>query len=74
MRTVGPPSAPRPAPRATINSDNHDDWTSIEQGVRSGRIDLLLISPERLNNVRFRREVHTQRQLVGTKLPIPRRR
>jgi ATP-dependent DNA helicase RecQ len=42
---------------ATINSDNHDDWTSIEQGVRSGRIDLLLISPERLNNLRFRREV-----------------
>ncbi|MDQ3107379.1 MAG: DEAD/DEAH box helicase, partial [Actinomycetota bacterium] len=49
---------------ATINSDNHDDWSSIEQGVRSGRIDLLLISPERLNNVRFRREVLPD--LVGT--------
>ncbi len=42
---------------ATINSDNHDDWASIEQGVRSGRIDLLLISPERLDNPRFREEM-----------------
>ncbi len=49
---------------ATINSDNHDSWGEIEKGVRSGAIDLLLISPERLNNVRFRREVLPD--LVGT--------
>ncbi len=49
---------------ATINSDNHDSWSEIEAGVRKGAIDLLLISPERLNNVRFRREVLPD--LVGT--------
>jgi ATP-dependent DNA helicase RecQ len=42
---------------ATINSDNHDDWSAIEASVRAGSVDLLLISPERLNNLRFRREV-----------------
>jgi ATP-dependent DNA helicase RecQ len=42
---------------ATINSDNVDDWSSIEASVRRGEVDLLLISPERLNNVRFRRDV-----------------
>ena len=42
---------------ATINSDNVDEWSSIEADVRAGRVDLLLISPERLNNVRFRRDV-----------------
>ena len=42
---------------ATINSDNMDDWSQIEADVRAGRVDLLLISPERLNNVRFRRDV-----------------
>jgi ATP-dependent DNA helicase RecQ len=42
---------------ATINSANQDDWAEIEDRVRQGRVDLLLISPERLNNIRFRREV-----------------
>ena len=42
---------------ATINSDNMDDWSAVEADVRAGRVDLLLISPERLNNVRFRRDV-----------------
>jgi ATP-dependent DNA helicase RecQ len=42
---------------ATINSDNTDDWSAIEDAVRAGDVDLLLISPERLNNPRFRREV-----------------
>ncbi len=36
---------------ATINSDNLDDWGAIERDVLAGRVDLLLISPERLNNV-----------------------
>ena len=42
---------------ATIHSDNRADWNQIEDGVRHGRVDLLLISPERLNNPRFRAEV-----------------
>jgi ATP-dependent DNA helicase RecQ len=41
----------------TINSENRDDWSAIEGRVRAGEIDLLLISPERLNNPRFRRDV-----------------
>jgi len=41
----------------TINSENRDDWDGIEERVSAGDIDLLLISPERLNNVRFRRDV-----------------
>jgi ATP-dependent DNA helicase RecQ len=41
----------------TINSENRDDWAAIESRVRGGEVDLLLISPERLNNPRFRRDV-----------------
>jgi ATP-dependent DNA helicase RecQ len=48
----------------TINSENRDDWSSIEAQVRSGDVDLLLISPERLNNPRFRRDVLPD--LLGT--------
>ena len=42
---------------ATINSENRDDWTEIEERVRNGEVDVLLISPERLNNPRFRHDV-----------------
>jgi ATP-dependent DNA helicase RecQ len=42
---------------ATINSDNTDDWGAIEQQVRDGAVDILLISPERLANERFQAEV-----------------
>jgi ATP-dependent DNA helicase RecQ len=42
---------------ATINSANRDDWSDIEAAVQQGDIDVLLISPERLNNLRFRHEV-----------------
>ena len=42
---------------ATVNSANQDDWVGIEERVRQGWVDLLLISPERLNNMHFRREV-----------------
>jgi ATP-dependent DNA helicase RecQ len=42
---------------ATINSANRDDWDAIEQRVQAGEVDILLISPERLNNVRFRADV-----------------
>ncbi len=42
---------------ATINSDNIDDWTSVEAKLAKGEIDILLISPERLANERFRTQV-----------------
>ena len=35
---------------ATINSSNPDDWTVIEQDLRANKIDILLVSPERLAN------------------------
>ncbi|HUH68688.1 MAG TPA: RecQ family ATP-dependent DNA helicase [Mycobacterium sp.] len=38
----------------TINSSNTDDWVGIEQDLLSGKVDLLLVSPERFNNVDFR--------------------
>ena len=45
---------------ATINSGNVDDWQQLEAAARDGAIDLLLVSPERLNNPRFRENVLTQ--------------
>jgi ATP-dependent DNA helicase RecQ len=42
---------------ATINSDNTDDWTAVEAKLAKGEIDILLISPERLANERFRTQV-----------------
>ncbi len=42
---------------ATINSANIDDWREIEGRIARDEIDVLLISPERLNNPRFRSEV-----------------
>ena len=41
----------------TINSANLDDWSAIEARIDADQVDVLLISPERLNNPRFRREV-----------------
>ena len=38
----------------TINSANKDDWNRVEKELLEGAIDLLLISPERLNNQDFR--------------------
>jgi ATP-dependent DNA helicase RecQ len=42
---------------ATINSTNVDDWAEIERQLAAGEVDLLCISPERLNHHRFAREV-----------------
>ncbi|WP_034269813.1 RecQ family ATP-dependent DNA helicase [Actinospica robiniae] len=39
---------------ATINSANLTEWEQIEAAIRTGEVDLLLISPERLNNPQFR--------------------
>jgi ATP-dependent DNA helicase RecQ len=42
---------------ATLNSSNQADWPEILGELRGGGIDLLLVSPERLNNRSFREEV-----------------
>ncbi|MEV0051467.1 RecQ family ATP-dependent DNA helicase [Saccharopolyspora shandongensis] len=39
---------------ATINSANPDEWADIEEQVAAGEVDVLLVSPERLNNPDFR--------------------
>ena len=41
----------------TINSTNRDEWNGIRDRLAENSIDLLLISPERLNNPRFRDEM-----------------
>jgi ATP-dependent DNA helicase RecQ len=38
----------------TINSDNSDDWNAVERELQQNAVDILLISPERLANERFR--------------------
>ncbi|GAA4876358.1 RecQ family ATP-dependent DNA helicase [Saccharopolyspora cebuensis] len=39
---------------ATINSANPQEWADIEEQVAVGDVDVLLVSPERLNNPDFR--------------------
>ncbi|MCW3066902.1 MAG: ATP-dependent helicase, RecQ family [Solirubrobacterales bacterium] len=38
----------------TVNSTNREEWDDVRDRLAAGAIDLLLISPERLNNPRFR--------------------
>src|SRR5580704_2218755 len=42
---------------ATINSANPGDWEALYAEVAAGRVDVLLVSPERLNNPSFRDQV-----------------
>ncbi|WP_407445175.1 RecQ family ATP-dependent DNA helicase [Rhodococcus sp. (in: high G+C Gram-positive bacteria)] len=42
---------------ATINSGNMTEWDEIHERIRSGDVDVLLVSPERLNNPDFRDQV-----------------
>ncbi|MEB3021683.1 RecQ family ATP-dependent DNA helicase [[Mycobacterium] crassicus] len=42
---------------ATINSSNVTDWADVQRRVTAGDLDVLLVSPERLNNPEFRDEV-----------------
>ena len=44
----------------TINSDNPNDWDSIERAIINNEVDILLISPERLANERFQTQVLSQ--------------
>ncbi|GAA3858201.1 RecQ family ATP-dependent DNA helicase [Saccharothrix violaceirubra] len=39
---------------ATINSANPDEWQDVRDRVVAGEVDVLLVSPERLNNPDFR--------------------
>lgn len=39
---------------ATINSANMTEWDEVRASVRDGDVDVLLVSPERLNNPDFR--------------------
>ncbi|GAA1911324.1 RecQ family ATP-dependent DNA helicase [Nocardioides hwasunensis] len=41
----------------TINSTNIDQWQVIQDQIHAGEVDVLLVSPERLNNPGFRDEV-----------------
>ncbi|MGW7081882.1 RecQ family ATP-dependent DNA helicase [Streptomyces sp. NPDC054871] len=51
-------SAARAGIRArTINSSNTEEWETIQAEVASGDVDVLLVSPERLNNPDFRDQV-----------------
>jgi ATP-dependent DNA helicase RecQ len=42
---------------ATINSDNQDQWTSVETAIQRNELDILLISPERLANEHYRKRL-----------------
>ncbi|WP_309055564.1 RecQ family ATP-dependent DNA helicase [Streptomyces sp.] len=41
----------------TINSSNTEEWETVQQEVTAGEVDVLLVSPERLNNPDFRDQV-----------------
>jgi ATP-dependent DNA helicase RecQ len=41
----------------TINSTNRDEWDTVRALLADDAVDLLLISPERLNNPRFRADM-----------------
>lgn len=41
----------------TINSDNVDEWNQVEEELKNGEIDILLLSPERLGNQDFTNRV-----------------
>jgi ATP-dependent DNA helicase RecQ len=41
----------------TVNSANVEEWTEVYDEIRAGAVDVLLVSPERLNNPDFRDQV-----------------
>jgi ATP-dependent DNA helicase RecQ len=42
---------------ATMNSANPQEWDQVQAAVAAGEVDVLLVSPERLNNPDFRDDV-----------------
>ncbi|WP_121749634.1 RecQ family ATP-dependent DNA helicase [Streptomyces sp. E2N166] len=41
----------------TINSSNTEEWDAVQDEIAAGEVDVLLVSPERLNNPDFRDQV-----------------
>ncbi|KOV54564.1 ATP-dependent DNA helicase RecQ [Streptomyces sp. AS58] len=41
----------------TINSSNTEEWAAVQAEITAGEVDVLLVSPERLNNPDFRDQV-----------------
>ncbi|MEV5439002.1 RecQ family ATP-dependent DNA helicase [Streptomyces sp. NPDC052682] len=41
----------------TINSSNTEEWEAVQEEIATGKVDVLLVSPERLNNPDFRDQV-----------------
>ncbi|MFF5315075.1 RecQ family ATP-dependent DNA helicase [Streptomyces massasporeus] len=41
----------------TINSSNTEEWDAVQEEIAAGQVDVLLVSPERLNNPDFRDQV-----------------
>ncbi|MCC2280018.1 MULTISPECIES: RecQ family ATP-dependent DNA helicase [Streptomyces] len=41
----------------TINSSNTEEWETVQAEIAAGEVDVLLVSPERLNNPDFRDQV-----------------
>ncbi|WP_333772159.1 RecQ family ATP-dependent DNA helicase [Streptomyces sp. IBSBF 3136] len=41
----------------TINSANTEEWETVQDEIAAGKVDVLLVSPERLNNPDFRDQV-----------------
>jgi len=41
----------------TVNSSNNDEWDQVYAEIAAGQVDVLLVSPERLNNPGFRDQV-----------------
>ncbi|MEU3340386.1 RecQ family ATP-dependent DNA helicase [Streptomyces sp. NPDC006668] len=41
----------------TINSSNTEEWETVQDEIAAGEVDVLLVSPERLNNPDFRDQV-----------------
>ncbi|MEV0979641.1 RecQ family ATP-dependent DNA helicase [Streptomyces sp. NPDC049915] len=41
----------------TINSANTEEWATVQAEIAAGEVDVLLVSPERLNNPDFRDQV-----------------
>src|SRR5690349_25081556 len=40
----------------TVNSTNVEEWQAVSERIAAGAVDVLLVSPERLNNPSFRDE------------------
>ena len=54
-------AAARAGTRAvTVNSSNVEEWSGVYDAVQAGEVDVLLVSPERLNNPGFRDSVLPQ--------------